>query len=111
MHSNGFNDGEMLVKYCVVMEIMAAKYVEEEDMLRPLSLPKDIVMIRSSNYDNTGTEEVLAELTEQLEVFPPTGVLRGGRAEGHGEAHREREDGQGQLGVQGRLADVGSFGR
>jgi hypothetical protein len=43
---------------------MAAKYVEVEDMLRPLSLAKDIVMMRSSYYDNTGTEEVLAELKE-----------------------------------------------
>ena len=62
----------MLVMYCVVLEIMAAKYVEVEDMLWPLSLAKDIVMMRSSYYDSTGTEEVLAELTEQLEVFPPT---------------------------------------
>jgi hypothetical protein len=37
----------------------------------PLNLTKDIVMMRSSEYDYTGTEEVLAELTEQLKVFPP----------------------------------------
>ena len=29
-------------------------------------------MMRSSDNDNTGKEEVLAEVTEQLEVFPPT---------------------------------------
>ena len=32
MHSNGFNDGDMLVMYCVVIEIMAAKYMEAEDI-------------------------------------------------------------------------------
>ena len=65
----------------------------------------------SCGDDNTEKEEVLAELTEQLRVFPPTSGLRGGRAEGRAEAHREGAGGREQLGVQGGLADVGCFGR
>ena len=49
----------------------------------------------SSDYGNGGMEEVLAEqLTEQLEVFPPTRELRGGRVEGRDEVHREGAEGQ-----------------
>jgi hypothetical protein len=111
MHSNDFNDGEMLVMYCVVMEVVAVEYVEVEDTLSPLSLTKDSVMMCSCDDDNTEKEEVLAELTEQLRVFPPISGLRGGRAEGRGEAHCEGADRQGQQGVQGGLADFGCFGR
>jgi hypothetical protein len=111
-HNDDFNDGEMLeMNCCVVKEIVAAKYVEVEDTLSPLILAKDSVMLCSCDGDNTEKEDILAELTVQLRVFPPTSGLRGGRAEGRGEAHREGADGQEQLGVQGRLADVGCFGR
>jgi len=47
----------------------------------------------SSGYGNGGTEEVLAELTEQLGVFPPARELRGGRVEGRDEVHREGAEG------------------
>ena len=59
------------VMNCVVTEIVAAKYVEVEDMLRPLSLAEDIVMMRGSDYNNTRREEVLAEPGMRLVVFPP----------------------------------------
>ena len=63
-------------------------------------------MMCSWDDDNMEKEEVLVELTEQLGVFPPTRVLRGGQAEGRGEAHREGAEGQGQPGgVQGRQED------
>jgi hypothetical protein len=110
-HSNDSNDVETLVMYSVVMEVVAVEYVEVEDTLMPLSLTKDSVMMCSCGNDNTKKEEVLAELTEQLRVFPPTSGLRGGLAEGRGEAHREGAGGREQLGVQGGLADVGCFGR
>jgi hypothetical protein len=85
----------------VVVQSEPVKSARVEDRLRaPLSLTRVTVTGDSSDYDNTETEEVLAELAEQLEVFPPTKKLRGGRSEGCGEVHCEGAEGHQ---VQGRV--------
>ena len=64
-----------------------------------------VVQYEAETEDSSGysiREEVLAEqLREQLEVFPPTRELRGGRAEGHDEVHREGAEGHQVQGVLG----------
>ena len=79
----------------VVVQSEPVKSARVEDRLRaPLSLTRVSMTGDSSNYNNNETEEVLAELTEQLEVFPPTKELQGGQAEGRGEVHRVSAEGQ-----------------
>ena len=64
-----------------------------------------VVQYEAETEDSSGysiREEVLAEqLREQLEVFPPTRELRGGRAEGRDEVHREGAEGHQVQGVLG----------
>ena len=77
-------------RFSAPLSLTRVSVTEVEDRFSaPLSLTWVSVMRDSTR------EEVLAEqLTEQLDVFPPTRELRGGRAEERGEAHREGAEGQ-----------------
>ena len=81
-------------RFSAPLSLTRVSVTEVEDRFSaPLSLTRVSVTRDSSEYSTR--EEVLAEqLTEQLEVFPPTRELRGGRAEERGEAHREGAEGQ-----------------
>ena len=82
------------LRFSAPLSLTRVSVTEVEDRFSaPLSLTRVSVTRDSSEYSTR--EEVLAEqLTEQLEVFPPTRELRGGRAEERGEAHREGAEGQ-----------------